>query len=140
MSVLAERDAATIRDVFAALERDVEVRLEIGPAATPVTLLAAGGREVDTCEETRRLVEAVCALSDRIRLEVVEHDAPGPWPQTTMGDGLVYRGMPIGYELTALVYGIVEAGRSVPALDESSVAALAAIDRPVELRVYVTPT
>ena len=140
MSVLAERDEATIRDVFVALERDVDVRLELGPAATPVTLLAAGGREVDTCEETRRLVEAVCGLSERVRLEVVEHDGPGPWPQTTMGDGLVYRGMPVGYELTALVYGIVEAGRLAPALDESSLALLAGIDRPIELRVYVTPT
>ena len=57
------------------------MRLELGPAATPVTLLAAGGREIDIGAETRGLVEAVCALSDRVRLEVVEHEEPGPWPQ-----------------------------------------------------------
>ena len=54
---------AAIREVsLAALERDVDVTLELGPAATPVTLLAAGGREVDTGASTRRVVEAVCAL------------------------------------------------------------------------------
>ena len=58
---LGERDAAAVRDVLAGLERDVEVTLELGPTATPVTLLAAGGREIDTGFETRRLVEAVCA-------------------------------------------------------------------------------
>ena len=63
MSQLGERDAAAVRDVLAALERDVEVTLELGPTATPVTLLAAGGREIDTGAETRRLVEA----SARIR-------------------------------------------------------------------------
>lgn len=140
MSVLAEREADAIRDVFATLEQDVPVRLETGPAATPVTLLAAGGREVDTCEETRLLVEAVCALSDRVRLEHVEHHEPGAWPQTTIGDGLVYRGMPVGYELTALVHAIVEAGRRASSLSEAARQRLATLRRPVELRVYVTPT
>ena len=40
-AALGERDAAAVRDVLAALERDVEVTLELGPTATPVTLLAA---------------------------------------------------------------------------------------------------
>ena len=54
MSQLGERDAAAVRDVLAALERDVEVTLELGPTPAPVTLLAAGGREIDTGAETRR--------------------------------------------------------------------------------------
>jgi alkyl hydroperoxide reductase subunit AhpF len=140
VSVLAERDEEAIRAVFGALERDVEVLLELGPAATPVTLLAAGGREVDPCEQTRVLVEAVCALSARVHLEVVEHERPGSWPQTTIGDGLVYRGMPVGYELGALVHGIAETGREGSALAAASLDLLAELDRDVELRVYVTPT
>ncbi len=140
MSVFGEQDAEAIRSVLAELERDVDVVLELGPAALPVTLLAAGGREVDTGAETLRLVEAVCALGDRIRLEVVEHEEPGPWPQLTIGEGLVYRGMPLGYELTALVYAVAEAGRLDSSLGDEALARLSTLTRPVDLRVYVTPT
>jgi alkyl hydroperoxide reductase subunit AhpF len=140
MSALGEREAAAVRDVLGALERDVAVTLELGPTATPVTLLAAGGREVDTAAETRRVVEAVCALSDRLILTFVEHDEPGPWPRTTIGPGLRYLGMPVGYELTTLVHGIVEAGRAEPSLSASSRERLASLDHDVSVDVFVTPT
>jgi alkyl hydroperoxide reductase subunit AhpF len=134
----SERDA--IRSVLACLERDVRVTLELGPTATPVTLLAAGGREIDSSAVTRDHVEAVCALSDRVSLSVVEHDDPGPWPRTTIGDGLEYLGMPAGYELTTLVHGILEAGRVAPALTGESLSRLTAIHEDLTIDVYVTPT
>ena len=140
MSALGERDAAAVRDVLAALERDVDVTLDLGPTATPVALLAAGGREIDTGAETRRLVEAVCGESDRVSLTIVEHDEPGPWPRTTIGPGLTYLGMPLGYELTTLVHGIVEAGRTEPALSAASRERLATLERDVTVDVFVTPT
>jgi len=140
VSALGERDAAAVRDVLAALERDVDVTLDLGPTATPVTLLAAGGREIDTGAETRRLVESVCAESDRVSLTIVEHDEPGPWPRTTIGPGLTYLGMPLGYELTTLVHGIVEAGRTEPALSAASRERLATLERDVTVDVFVTPT
>jgi alkyl hydroperoxide reductase subunit AhpF len=140
VSVLGERDAAAVRDVLGGMERDVEVTLELGPTATPVTLLAAGGREIDTGAETRRLVEAVCAESARVTLTLLEHDEPGPWPQTTIGPGLRYHGMPLGYELTTLVHGIVEAGRAEPSLSAASRERLASLERDVSVDVFVTPT
>ncbi len=140
MTALSERDAAAIGDALAGLERDVAVRLELGPTAVSVALLAAGGGMIDPGAETRTVVEAVCALSDRVTLDVVERQEPGPWPQLTIGDGLVYRGMPLGYELTSLVLAIAEAGRAEPSLAPASRARLAALDRPLELLVYVTPT
>jgi alkyl hydroperoxide reductase subunit AhpF len=140
VTALSERDAAAVGEALAGLERDVAVRLELGPTAVSVALLAAGGGMLDPGAETRAIAEAVCALSDRVTLDVVERDEPGPWPQLTIGDGLVYRGMPLGYELTSLVLAIAEAGRAEPSLDASSRARLAALDGPVELLVYVTPT
>ena len=140
MNVLGEREQEAVRSVLGALERDVEVTLELGPTATPVTVLAAGGREIDTGAETRALVEDVCSLSERVTLELVEHDRPGPWPRTTIGPGLVYQGMPLGYELTTLVHGILEAGRSEPSLSRPSRDRLDALERDVEIDVFVTPT
>jgi alkyl hydroperoxide reductase subunit AhpF len=137
---LSERDAAAVREILAALEHDVEVTLELGPTATPVTLLAAGGREIDTGAETQGVVGAVCAESERVTLTVVEHDDPGPWPRTTIGPGLVYLGMPLGYELTTLVHGILEAGRAEPALSAASLERLASLQHDVAIDVFVTPT
>ena len=137
---LGEREQEAIREAFTDLGRDVDVSLELGPSATPVTLLAAGGREIDSNAMTRDLVEAVCALSDRVTLRVREHDDPGPWPRTTIGDGLEYLGIPAGYELTTLVHAIVEAGRAEPALSAASLERLGALDRDVSIDVFVTPT
>ena len=99
MNLLGERESEAVRSVLSSLERDVAVTLELGPTAAPVTLLAAGGREIDTGEQTRAVVEDVCSLSDRVTLAVVERDEPGPWPRTTIGPGLHYLGMPLGYDL-----------------------------------------
>ena len=140
MNVLGERERDAVESVFSSLEQDVAVTLELGPTATPVTLLAAGGRELDTGTQTRAVLEDVCSLSDRITLEVVEHDEPGPWPRTTIGPGLRYLGMPLGYELTTLVHGILEAGRNEPSLSDASRARLGSLDRDVSIDVYVTPT
>jgi alkyl hydroperoxide reductase subunit AhpF len=138
--VLDERAQQAIREAFTAIERDVEVTLELGPTATPVTLLAAGGRELDSDAITRDVLGGLAALSDRVALTVVEHDETGPWPRTTIGDGLVYQGMPVGYELTSVVHAIVEAGRASPSLSAATLDRLATLERDVAIDVYVTPT
>ena len=137
--MLGEREREAVASVLATLERDVQVTLELGPTAAPVTLLAAGGREIDSGAQTQAVLEDVCSLSDRVTLEIVERDEPGPWPRTTIGPGLVYLGMPLGYELTTLVHGIVEAARAEPSLTEASRERLGRLERDVAIDVYVTP-
>ena len=140
MNVLGERERDAVEAVFSTLEQDVVVRLELGPTAAPVTLLALGGRELDTGAQTRAVLEDVCELSERVTLEIVEHEEPGPWPRTTIGAGLQYLGMPLGYELTTLVHGIVEAGRREPSLTAASRERLGGLERDIAIDVYVTPT
>ena len=137
---LGETEQAAIAEAFAELERDVDVRLEVGPSATPVTLLAAGGRELDSNAIARDVVTSVCGLADAVRLTVDEHDEPGPWPRTTIGPGLVYQGMPLGYELTTVVHAIVEAGRAEPTLSAGSRERLLTLAQDVAIDVFVTPT
>ena len=137
---LGEREQDAVRSVLAGLERDVALTLELGPTATPVTLLAAGGREIDSNAVAREIVESVCTLSERVSLSVTEHDEPGPWPRTTIAPGLEYLGMPAGYELTTLVHGIVEAGRAAPSVSELTRERLQELQHDVKVDVYVTPT
>jgi alkyl hydroperoxide reductase subunit AhpF len=139
-AVLGEREAEALRELFANLERDVQLRLELGPEREHVTVLA-GGREIDFGADARKLAEAVAATSDRVRLDVVEREQPSRYPAFTVSPGeLRYIGLPWGYELTTLVHAVAEAGRSQPSLSESSREALTALERPHEIEVYVTPT
>jgi alkyl hydroperoxide reductase subunit AhpF len=128
-----------VRELFAGIERDVELVLELGPSSEAVTVIG-GRRELDPGEETRRLVQELVALSGHVRARIVEQHEPGRYPTLAIGDGLRYHGLPWGYELSSLVYGIAEAGRGEPELTEVTLEALGRLDRDVELEVYVTPT
>lgn len=140
MSALGDREREALVELFAGLEQDVAVRLDLGPVHTPVTLLVAGGHELDTCAEARTLVSAVATASERIQLEIVEHDEPGEYPVTTIGPRLSYLGLPWGYELATLAHGIAVAGRQGPSLRPESLERLAELDRDVAIDVFVTPT
>lgn len=139
MSVLGARERSVVCDVLGRLQRPVPLRLELGPEAMPVTVLA-GGREVDFGGEAQALLEEVSSLSDDVTLEVTETTEPGRYPAITIGPGLRYLGLPWGYELSTLVGGIVEAGTSESTLTADSRAGLDTIRRDVSLDVYVTPT
>ena len=136
---LGDREREAVRELFATIEHDVELQLELGPSSEAVTVLG-GRRELDPGEETQRLLHELVALSDRVRLNLVEREEPGRYPALSIGGGLRFHGLPWGYELSSLVYGITEAGRPERALADETRTALARLDRDVELEVYVTPT
>ena len=138
-ALLGEREREAVRELFAAIEQDVELVLELGPLSEAVTVIG-GRRELEPGEETARLVQELVELSDRVRVRVVEHDEPGRYPTLAIGDGLRYHGLPWGYELSSLVYGIAEAGRTERELASATREALARLERDVALEVYVTPT
>jgi alkyl hydroperoxide reductase subunit AhpF len=138
-ALLGEREREAVRELFAGIEQDVELALELGPSSEAVTVIG-GRRDLEPGEETTRLVQELAELSDRIRVRVVEHDEPGRYPTLAIGDGLRYHGLPWGYELSSLVYGIAAAGRTERELAEATREALGRLERDVELEVYVTPT
>jgi alkyl hydroperoxide reductase subunit AhpF len=132
LSELREHEREAIRGILDGLELDVSLLLELGPEESPVTVIA-GSRELDFGAETQALLEQLAALSDRVTLTVKEVGEKGSWPRTTVGDRLVYRGLPWGFELTTIVGAIAEAGRSTSSLAEASQAALATIEDDVDI-------
>jgi len=137
--VLGDREREAVRALFATIEQDVELELELGPSSEAVTVIG-GRRELDPGEETSRLAQELVELSDLVKLRVLERDEPGRYPTLRIGEGIRYHGLPWGYELSSLVYGIAEAGRSERELEPETRKALAGLEREVELEVYVTPT
>jgi len=115
--------------------------------------LALPGADCETCEATQQLLEEVAALDPRIHLKVrsivtdaEEARAAGVEgvPAILIGeDGQArarYYGIPAGLEFAVLVEDIVAASRADSGLKPETRQALARLQRPVHIRVFVTPT
>jgi alkyl hydroperoxide reductase subunit AhpF len=142
MSMFRTEEEAKVRELFAALERPVELVVAHGPEETPLP----GARDIDFGAEAERVVEALASLSASLSYRV---EVEPPWarmyPAVAVrpeGDdgGVVYYGLPWGYELASLVGAIREAGRLESSLSAESLERLAALDRDLAIDVFVTPT
>jgi alkyl hydroperoxide reductase subunit AhpF len=142
VTILRPEEEARVRELFAALERPVELLVALGPGEAP----PAGARDLDFGAETTRVAEGLAALSANVSARVVDQPPGFPrFPSISIrpdGEdvGLRYDGLPWGYELGSLIGGILEAGRREPTLRPESREALAALDRDLALEVFVTPT
>ncbi len=107
----------------------------------------------DYCTETEQLLKEVAELSDLIDVEVhnfqIDNEAVEQYKIdkvpaiVIMGDedyGIRFYGIPSGYEFISLLEAIIRVSRRDPDLSPEAKTAVAAIDRPVHLQVFVTPT
>lgn len=105
------------------------------------------------CRETRELLEDVVALSDRLSLQVYNFQLDRAQvtaygvdkiPATVVeGDrdwGIRFYGIPSGYEFATLLEIMLAASRRRSGLQPSTVERLRAVNRPLHLQVFVTPT
>ena len=107
----------------------------------------------DTCLPARQVVDQIASLSDQITVE--EHNFVLDTDQVTtyriervpavavVGDrdlGLRFYGVPGGYELASIVDAVFLAATGDVGLSPESLAAVAVVDRPIDLKVFVTPT
>jgi glutaredoxin-like protein len=143
MGIFRESEEQGVRDLFAKLEREVELVLVLGPEETPLP----GARDIDFAGESRKLVEGLAELGELVSARVTEKPELGVerYPAIAVladGDdtGIRYYGLPWGYELSSLVGAVIEAGRPESSLHDSSLALLEGLDRDVAIEVFVTPT
>ena len=105
------------------------------------------------CRETRELLLEIAELSDLVSVEVhnfvtdpeqVKAYAIDKIPATAIVGqedyGIRFYGIMAGYEFTSLVHAIRLVGGVGSQLDEGTRQAVSAIDEPVHLQVFVTPT
>jgi len=109
--------------------------------------------ECEYCAETRQLVEEIGELSDHITVEVYDFiedkdkaeelnidKIPAIAVVGTEDYGVRFFGIPSGYEFTALLESIRAVGAGEGGLSEETQKALAEIEEPVHIQVFVTPT
>ena len=143
MAIFRPEDEARVRELFAELERPVELLVAHGPEETP---LPGAARDIDFAAETERVVRELAELAPSLSVRV-EEEPPGfeRYPAVAVRPegkdaGVRYYGLPWGYELGSLIGAVREAGRAESSLSAESLERLAALDRDVSIDVFVTPT
>jgi len=132
-----------VRELFADLQRPVELVVAQGPEETP---LVGAARDVDFGAETEKIVGGLADLSDFVTMCVKqEPEGFDRYPAVSVQPegrdvGVRYYGLPFGYELGSLIGAILEAGRDTSSLRPETLERLAALDRDVTVDVFVTPT
>ena len=143
MAIFRPEDEARVRELFADLQRPVELVVAQGPEETP---LVGAARDVDFGAETEKVVGGLADLSDFVTMCVKQEPEgferfPAVSIQPEGRDvGVRYYGLPFGYELGSLIGAILEAGRDTSSLTPETLERLAALDRDVTVDVFVTPT
>lgn len=116
-----------------------------------VKLLVFTAKEnCDYCKEIVQLAEEVAATSDKVIVEVNDvQNVPASLKITmapsiaivgTKDYGIRYYGIPSGHEFSTLLAGIQKASNGQADLDEQTKSYLDSLDKPVNIKVFVTPT
>lgn len=147
MSLIPEPDQARLRQDFAAMSE-------------PVTLIFfTRASDCATCAQTRQILDEIPPLAPLVSIDQVDFDleparaaayaidrAPAIAIVRRAEDGsehdshIRFLGTPSGYEFISLVRAILLVGGGPSMLSDESRRKLAAIDRPMAMHVFSTPT
>ena len=147
MSLISERDQETLREEFSLMTRPVRL------------LFFTQALDGDACLQARQILDELPPLSNAITIEevnfVLEAEKARQYgidrvpalalvAQDDAGadrdSNIRFLGVPAGYEFVSVVRAILLAGGGPSHLSEANRARVAAIDRPMVLQVFTTPT
>jgi alkyl hydroperoxide reductase subunit AhpF len=147
MALLSPSDAQLLRNEFSAMTRPVRL------------LFFTQTLDCETCLTTRQILDELPVLSDKVSIEeinfVLEPDkarqfgverVPAIVPiwrdehEVDQDSRIRFLGMPAGYEFVNLVQSVLLVGGGPSHLSDQSRAQLAALDRPITMQVFTTPT
>jgi len=142
MGLLAPTDQQRLRDAFSEMTRPVRL------------LFFTQTIGCETCAITKQILDELPPLSDRISIEevnlVLDKERAAAFgvdraPALAVLSGetdtrIRFLGAPSGYEFMSLVQAVLLAGGRPSALSEESRARLAAVEKPLTIQVFTTPT
>jgi glutaredoxin-like protein len=144
---------ATKAKFEAELSHPVKIVLFTQEPKRLVLLGSLQGQDCYFCKETRRLLEEVAALTEKIELQVLDLKADAETAArfgidkvpgiVVMGEedyGIRIYGIPSGYEYSTLIEDIVDVSRRTTGLADKTKEALKAVDKNLRIQVFITPT
>lgn len=150
MPYISEKDQQTLKDrLRRELKRDVTIRLFTQRTAG----LTIPGRECRYCDDTQRLLEELAALSRKLHLEVKDFYSEAPAAKeagveripaiimaANSASNVKFYGIPMGYEFSTILEGLVTLSRGVSPLSLETRKKLKRVKDSVHIQVFVTPT
>ena len=107
----------------------------------------------DTCLMTRQVIDQVAVLSEQITVEeynlVLDREkaekfrvdrAPAIAVVGETDIGIRHYGFPAGHEFGSLIDAVMLVGTGDVGLTEKSLERIATVDRPINIKIFVTPT
>lgn len=141
MPLLQDKDREHIRKMFAGLDKEITLTYFTQEI------------ECQYCADTRQILEEVSALSNKINIKIYDFvkdkeiadryrvdKIPATVVESDQDYGIRFYGIPSGYEFSSLLEDIVDVSKGQSGLSDASKALLKAIDKPLRLQVFVTPT
>jgi alkyl hydroperoxide reductase subunit AhpF len=158
MSLVSPADQQKLREVFAEMTRPVRL------------VFFTQTLDCETCPQTKQILDELPPLSDKIAIEEVNlildgdrarqygidrvpavaieylnHQGAPEHPEQPDGkvwtdSRMRFLGAPAGYEFISLVQAVLLAGGRPSTLSANSRRHIAAVDRPVVMNVFTTPT
>jgi len=141
MSLLNEQISEQLKTIFADMKNDM----------TLAVFTKQG--ECETCEDTLSYMREIEALSDKIHLETLDIEADKVRAEAynvqmvpsivLLNDkkehlGIKFNGIPAGHEINSFIPAILEVAGSGEALPEELVKQVKALEKPVNIKVFVT--
>jgi glutaredoxin-like protein len=131
-----------------------EVTKILANMVKPVTLkLFTQGMECSYCKETHELLNDLLTTTDKLKLEVYDFETheneakkygveelPTIVVMDEKDHGIRFTGIPAGYEFSSLLNSFLVVSTGVVRLTEETKTFLANLQKPVHLKVFVTPT
>lgn len=150
MPLLRENDRNALRDLAKSLSKDVDVTLYTQRKSP---LIVPGVVPCATCESAEQLVNELAEIMPKVHptiLDLVENqeraakDNVDRVPTIVLGGEAAQRvrfvGFPGGYEAASFIKVLLEAGGAPDSLRLDVRTKVAAIDKPFDIKVFVTPT
>ncbi len=148
MSLLAPAEQEKLRESFT--EMTGPVRL----------LFFTQTLDCEPCTQTRQILDELPALSDKVTIEevnfILEKDKAAQYRidrvpaiavlggdeagQPTQDSRIRFLGTPAGYEFISLVQALLLVGGAGSSLTDENRTRIAAVDKPVTMQVFTTPT
>jgi glutaredoxin-like protein len=151
VAIISDKDRAAISQMF---EENLVDPVRLVFFTIPKSMLYVPGRaDCETCDDVQHLVEEIVDVSDKLTLEVhnlqQEPEVASRYGVAEVptlilfgpeSGGVRYLGAPAGYEFSTLLQDIQQISKGETKLSDETREALAGIEEPLHIRVFVTPT
>ncbi len=131
-----------------------EVTKILANMVKPITIkLFTQGMECGYCKETHELLNEIVATNDKLKLQVLDlekdteevkkhniEEIPAIVVMDEKDHGIKFYGIPAGYEFSSLLNALLMVSTGVAKLTDETKAFLDKLEKPVDLKVFVTPT